>query len=153
MSRRLSRCSLLSVLMLGACAIPSTIEQLEDSSPPPEFGRPQWVRATAGFGGWVGGVIGGVGAIALLPITWPLSEVCEDELGEQSKEDLMLFPATGLATVGHCLLGAPADLIDWSCRRLWTEQPDPVTQFDATPLDAVELPTPPTAEESAETGR
>ena len=49
-------------------AIPSTIEQLEDSSPPPEFGRPQWVRATAGFGGWVGGVIGGVGAIALLPI-------------------------------------------------------------------------------------
>ena len=51
----------------------------------------------------------------------------------------MLFPATGLATVGHCLLGAPADLIDWSCRRLWTEQPDPVTQFDATPLDAVEL--------------
>ena len=30
---------------------------------------------------------------------------------------------------------------------------DPVTQFDATPLDAAELPTPPPAEEPAETGR
>ncbi len=153
MMRRPSRWSLLPALLLGACAIPNTVEQLGDSSPPPEFGRPAWVRATAGFGGWVGGVIGGVGAIALLPITWPLSEVCEDELGEQSKEDLMLFPATGLAAVGHAALAAPADLIDWSCRRVWTEQPDPVTRFDATPMDAVELPTPPSAEPTTDSGR
>jgi hypothetical protein len=140
MTRRLSRWSLLPVLFFGACSIPNTIEQLGDSSPPPEFGRPAWVRTTAGVGGWIGGIVGGVASVALLPITWPLSELCDEGLGEHSKDELILFPATGLAAGCHALFGAPADLLDWTFRRAWIDQPNPVTSFDYTPLDAPEIP-------------
>ena len=47
---RLSFRSLLPLLLLGACAIPNTIELLDAHDPPPEFGRPAWVRTSAGIG-------------------------------------------------------------------------------------------------------
>ena len=59
-------------LLLPACAIPNTVESLQADAPPPEFGRPAWVRTCAGAGAWVGGVTGGVVSVVLLPITWPL---------------------------------------------------------------------------------
>jgi len=137
---RLSRWSLLPVLLLGACSIPNTIEQLGDSNPPPEFGRPAWVRTTAGVGGWVGGIIGGVASVVLLPVTWPLSELCDEGLGDHAQDELILFPATGLAAGGHALFGFPADLLDWTFRRAWVDAPNPVTSFEYTPLEAPEIP-------------
>jgi hypothetical protein len=126
--------------MCTSCAIPNTIEMLGDRSPPPEFGRPAWVRTCAGIGGWVGGIIGGVASIATLPITYPLSLWADEGLGEHSADELILAPAVGLAAVGHAFLGLPADLIDWTFRRAWIDNIDPVTGFTLTPLDGYEVP-------------
>lgn len=150
MTRRLSRWSVIPVLMLGACSIPNTIEQLGDSNPPPEFGRPAWVRTTAGVGGWIGGIIGGVASIALLPITWPLSELCDEALEDHAQDEFLMFPATGLAAGGHALFGGPADLLDYTFRRAWIDSPSPVTSFDYTPLDAPEIPRAPKSDSATE---
>jgi hypothetical protein len=88
----------------------------------------------------IGGVIGGVGSIVLLPVTYPISLLADDGFGEQASGDFILFPAIGLAAVGHCLLGMPADLLDWSCRRIWVDQPDPVMSYEWVPLEAPVLP-------------
>lgn len=142
MMRWLSRWLMLPVLMLGACAIPDTLEMLDDSAPPPEFGRPLWVRGCAGFGGLVGGVVGGVASVATLPITYPLSVWAEDGLGELAQGELLLAPAVGLAAVGHCALGIPADVLDWLFYRAWVEPIDPITSYELIPLKAPELPKP-----------
>jgi hypothetical protein len=144
MMRRLSRVFLLPVLMLPSCAIPNTLEMLADHSPPPEFGRPAWVRTCAGVGGWLGAIIGGVASVATLPITYPLSLAADEGLGEHSSDELLLAPAVGMSAVGHCLLGLPADLIDWTFYRAWVAPNDPVTDYDWTPLDPVVMPKAPT---------
>ena len=147
MVRRRSARSLLPILLLvlpfGGCAIPNVIEALNDRCPPPEFGRPGWVRTVAGIGGVVGGVIGGVGSIVLLPVTYPISLLADDGFGEQASGDFVLFPAIGLAAVGHCLLGTPADILDWSCRRVWIDQPDPVMSYEWVPLEGPVMPVAP----------
>lgn len=140
MMRRLSRWSVLPVLLFTSCAIPNTIEMLGDRSPPPEFGRPGWVRAFAGVGGWAGGIIGGIASIATLPITYPLSLWADEGLGEHSADELILAPAVGMAAVGHSFFGLPADLLDWGFRRAWIDNIDPVTDFKLTPLDGYEVP-------------
>ena len=128
------------MLLAGACAIPTTIDTLGDRSPPPEFGRPGWVRTCAGVGGWLGGVVGGVASIVLLPVTYPISLLADDGLGEQASGEFVLFPAVGLAAVGHCALGFPADLVDWTFRRAWVDGDDPVAAYDFVPLDGPEVP-------------
>lgn len=140
MMRRLLRWSVLPVLMCTSCAIPNTIEMLGDRSPPPEFGRPGWVRACAGVGGWVGGIIGGVASIAALPLTYPLSLWADEGLGEHSADELILAPAVGMSAVGHSFFALPADLLDWTFRRAWIDNVDPVTNFNLTPLDPYEVP-------------
>jgi len=126
--------------MFSSCAIPSTIEMLDDSSPPPEFGRPVWVRACAGVGGWLGAIIGGVASIATLPITYPLSLWADEGLGEHAADELILAPAIGMSAVGHVFLGLPADLLDFTFRRAWIANVDPITDFTLTPLDGYEVP-------------
>lgn len=142
MMRRPTRWTLLPILLLGSCAIPNTIEMLGDSSPPPEFGRPLWVRTFAGIGGWAGGIVGGVASIATLPLTYPLSLMAEDGLGEHSADELILAPAVGLSAAGHAAFGLPADLIDWTFRRAWIDSVDPVTSYELIPLDGPALPKP-----------
>ncbi len=127
-------------VLTAACAIPDTIAALDDRSPPPEFGRPTWVRVSAGVGAWVGGVLGGVVSIVALPITYPLSVLAEDGLGEHAASEFMLFPALGGAAVGHALLGTPPDVVDWVFRRAWVGAADPVTSFEFIPLPAAVLP-------------
>lgn len=140
MVRRPSRWCLLPLLLATSCAIPNTIEALGDRSPPPEFGRPGWVRACAGVGGWVGGIVGGVVSIVTLPVTYPLSLLADDGLGEHASGEFLLAPAVGLSAVGHCAIGMPADLIDFVFRRAWVDSPDPVTRFDFVPLEGPEFP-------------
>ncbi len=133
-------CFSLVGLLLGACAIPNTIEGLGDRSPPPEFGRPGWVRVCAGVGAWVGGIGGGVVAIVLLPITYPVSLLASDGLGEHSKGEFMLFPALGGAAIGHCLFGTPPDVVDWVFRRAWVGGADPVNSYEIVPMDGPIVP-------------
>lgn len=142
MMRRLSRVFLLPALICTSCVIPNTVEMLGDSSPPPEFGRPGWVRAFAGVGGWVGAIAGGVVSVATLPITYPLSLAADEGLGEHSADELILMPAVGLSAVGHCVLGLPADLAHWMFYRAWVTPIDPVTSYELVPLDPAALPKP-----------
>jgi hypothetical protein len=135
----------IAVLLLGAlaaCAIPETIESLDDRSPPPEFGRPAWVRVSAGVGAWIGGILGGAVAIVALPITYPLSLVASDGLGEHAANEFVLFPALAGASVGHALLGTPPDVLDYVFRRAWSDSSPPITDYSFVPLEAPKLPAP-----------
>ena len=132
------RCSVSILLgfLLGACAIPETIEALDDRSPPPEFGRPGWVRVSAGIGAWVGGILGGVVSIVALPITYPLSLIADDGLGEHASDEFMLFPAMVGASIGHAVLGTPPDLVDYMFRRVWTDSSPPLTSYEFVPMQS-----------------
>lgn len=146
MTRRRSRWSPLLVSALGACSVPATVAQLGEQNPPPQYGRPGWVQTSADAGAWIGGAIGSAGAIALLPISWPLTELCGEQLREEAKEQLLWFPATGLAAVGHAAFGAPADMFDYTLRRAWIGREDPVAAPEIGPLAEPELPAPATVE-------
>jgi len=126
--------------LLGSCAIPNVIGTLDDACPPPEFGRPGWVRVCAGTGAWIGGICGGVVSIIALPITYPLSWLADDGLSESSASEFMLFPATGGAALGHALLGAPMDGFDYVFRRVWFDRPDPVTSYEFVPMPGASIP-------------
>jgi hypothetical protein len=121
--------------LLGACAIPDTIDALGDRSPAPEFGRPAWVRVPAGIGAWLGGIAGGAVSVVLLPIHWPLSRLARDGLGEQGAAEFLFWPATAGASIGHAALGLPFDAVDYLGRRAWGDSSPPVTQpvFERSP--------------------
>ena len=136
------RFAFLSLGLLAGCALPDTIESLDDRSPPPEFGRPEWVRASAGVGAWIGGILGGVVSIVALPVTYPLSLLAEDGLGEQAGSDLLLFPALAGASIGHALLGTPPDVLDYVFRRAWNDSSPPITDYSFIPLEGPALPEP-----------
>lgn len=130
----MKRASFVLGVLLGACAIPETIESLDDRSPPPEFGRPRWVRVPAQAGAWIGGIVGGAVSIVLLPVTWPLSRIADDGLGEHASSEFMLFPAMVGASLGHALLGTPPDLVDYFGRRVWGDSSPPITDYEYVPM-------------------
>lgn len=135
--------TLASVVILAlssSCTIPRTVDRLQDEAPPPEFGRPTWVRTCAGFGAWIGGIAGGVVSIGLLPVTYPMSLLAGDHLGEYTQTEFLLFPAVGLAAAGHALLGTPPDLLDYTFRRAWSSQQWPESTYDLVPLDPPGIP-------------
>lgn len=131
---------LLPALLLGACAIQTNVENLGNQCPPPELGRPGWVRVCAGVGGWIGGALGGIVAIGLLPIDYPLSLLAGDHLGDATKTDVLLWPLVGGAALGHATFGGPADCVDYVFHRAWVNSPDPVTRYDFVPMQSPDLP-------------
>lgn len=133
-------CVVVPGLLLAACAIPNHIESMGAAAPPAEFGRPAWVRTCAGVGAWCGGIVGGAVSIVLLPVTWPISALAGDSLGEQGKDEFLFFPAMSLAAVGHAFLGVPPDLLDYTFRRAWSSAPDPVNSYEWMPMPAAVLP-------------
>lgn len=122
-------------LLLAGCMVPQTVDGLQSRVPPPEFGRPGWVRTMAGAGAWIGGIGGGVVSIVLLPVTWPLSQLCDEGLGEMSQQELMFFPAVGGAALGHFLLGTPPDAVDYVFRRAWVSQDPPPNSYELVPME------------------
>ncbi len=131
---------LLLGLLSGACTIPETIESLDDRSPPPEFGRPMWVRVPAGVGAWLGAIVGGVASLALAPVTVPISLLAKDDLGENGKSELIFFPAMAGASIGHAVLGTPPDIVDYVFRRAWTDSSPPLTHYEFVPMQAAGQP-------------
>lgn len=127
------------LLLSSACALPTAIESLDDTSPPPEFGRPGWVRGAAKVGAWVGGVPGVVASVVLLPVTWPLSQLADEGLGEMAADEFVLFPALACASVGHSLFALPCDTVDYLGRRVWTE-PTPMPAYDFVPMPPAATP-------------
>lgn len=130
----------LAGLLLGACAIPNTIAGLGDTSPPPEFGRPGWVRFCGSVGAWVGGLGGGVLSIVALPVTYPLSLLAGDNLADNGKNEFLLFPATTLAAIGHAMLGGGTDVLDYTFRRAWVGSDDPTTSYSFVPMEPPAMP-------------
>lgn len=106
-------------LLLAACSLPRTVDSLAEHGPSPELGRPAWVRGAAWGGGWLVGGIGAIGAIVLLPVSYPLRLVASDELSDEARSDLLWWPATGGAALGHALVGAPLDSLDYIFWRGW----------------------------------
>ena len=139
--KRPARCwATLSILCLGACSVPGTVERLGDTNPTPQLGRPAWVRAAATTGAAAGGAAGSVVSVALLPVTWPISLLCNDRMTESARSELLWFPATELAAVGHAALGAPADALDYTFRRAWTSDPAHGDAAAFAPLPSAEIP-------------
>jgi hypothetical protein len=125
--------------LLTGCAIPEAIEALDDRSPPPEFGRPAWVRTCAGVGAWVGGILGGAVSVVLLPVTWPISKFAGDGLGEHAASEFVLFPALGGASVGHAVFGTPPDVLDYVFRRMWGDASPPVSGYEVIAMPGVKV--------------
>ena len=135
--------SLIGLGLLASCSLPHTIDSLEQNNPPPEFGRPGWVRGSAGVGAWIGGFAGAVVSIVVLPVTYPISLLAGDSLGgETSRQEFLLFPMTGGAAFGHFLFGAPPDLIDHVFRRAWLESPPPANTYELMPMEPPLTPSP-----------
>ncbi len=126
----------LFLAFLPACAVQRTVASLQERCPPPEFGRPGWVRTCAGTGGWIGGILGGVVSIALLPATYPISWLAGDSLGGTARDEFLLFPVTGLAATGHFLFGGPPDLVDHVFRRAWLSDPPPANTYELVPMES-----------------
>lgn len=121
------------VLLLSACTLPETVENLERESPPPELGRPGFVRIAARTGAWAGGAVGGVASLLLLPITYPISLLAECPLG-YSKAEFRWAPASMGASAGHWLLGAPLDAMHYVFYRAWVNQSCEPAGYDYVPM-------------------
>ena len=133
---RKPRCVALAALAVfsalpAACSLPRNIADLESQSPPPAHGRPGWVRGFAKVGSVLGAVVGGIASIGSLPLLWPIAQLSDEPLG-MSKDEFLFAPAVLCAGGGHFLLGAPADLFDYSFRRAWVGTPRP-TSYDFVP--------------------
>jgi hypothetical protein len=124
---------LLPVLPVASgCTLPETVRALDEENPPPELGRPGFVRAAARVGAVLGGVVGSVAAIALLPLTWPISRLAEAPLG-YSRDEFMWFPVTSGAAAGHWVLGAPLDVLHYVFYRAWTADSGGPPGYDFVP--------------------
>lgn len=134
-------------MVFASCGSVAPVSDL-DRYPPPEFGRPAWVRFCAGTGGLIGGIAGAVVSIALLPVSYPLTLAAKDGLGDSSRNELLLWPVSALSATGHCLLGAPLDGVDYVFRRAWTEDPSPANPFELIPMAPPKVGGSATADES-----
>jgi hypothetical protein len=126
----------LLAFLCSACtvhrAVDRAVTDLGSEAPPPELGRPGWVRGTAGIGAWVGAIGGAVLALGTLPITYPITLLADEPLG-YSKQEFLFAPVTAAASAGHFVLGAPADVVDFVFRRAWVNAaPEP--GYEYTPM-------------------
>ncbi len=125
---------------------------LAEYDPAPDLGRPAWIRATAGFGAWIGGGIGAVASLVVLPVTYPVSLLMDEPLG-YAKNEFRFMPVGWCAGGMHYALGAPLDLMDYVLRRAWLPEEKP-RGYDFTPMPAPKLRDPlaaPARTEPAET--
>ncbi len=112
---------LVAALLLGGCAVDETTTALNEESPPPRLGRPDWVQVPAEAGGYLGAAVGSVLSIAVLPLTFPISLIADEPLG-YAKDQFLFLPVGLTASGGYFLLGAPFDVIDYGFRRAWTNE-------------------------------
>jgi hypothetical protein len=117
-------CSLLPVS--AGCAGPRSadLDSFDQESPAPELGRPGWVRIPARIGAYLGGFAGLIVSVVALPVTFPISLIADESLG-QARTEFVLFPAYTMAGSGHFLLGGPFDLVHWIAWRAWVDAPQP----------------------------
>ena len=117
--------------VLAACSAPQVVSDLGEA-PPPELGRPGWVRTSARVGAWLGAVPGAALSVALLPVTYPITLLADEPLG-YSRTEFLFAPVTAGASIGHFMLGAPADALHYVGYRAWVTHPRP-DGYDVTPM-------------------
>ena len=123
------------ILLMGACSFGRVVGELDRESPPQDLGRPAYVRYTARTGAWIGGLVGAIGSLATLPLTYPIAALADEPLG-YSKDEFMFWGVSTGASSGHFLLGVPVDSLDWVFRRAWTDdEPTTTTDYELTPAD------------------
>lgn len=123
------------LLLASACTVSNAVEKMQRESPPAELGRPEWVRSAAGTGAWIGGSVGLLVSVVLLPVSYPLSLLADEPLG-LAKREFLWWPTYGGAATGHFLLGAPTDFLDFTFHRAWTGTPSPAERdFGFTPME------------------
>jgi hypothetical protein len=96
----------------ASCSLPETVARLEDHAPAPTLGRPGFVQGVARTGAYVGGVVGGVGALVTYPVLKALTYAAGDALGADG-DDLVFAPVAIGAGAGHFVFGAPFDALSW----------------------------------------
>ncbi len=126
--------------LLSACHVGDSVRQLDRNSPAPELGRPWLVRAVAGTGGWVGASVGALASVVVLPLTYPISLLADEPLGE-SKTEFILTPIPVGAASGHFLLGAPLDFVHFLFWRAWVDEPEHAG-YEFTPMQPPASPEP-----------
>lgn len=127
-------------LLLAGCTVPSTVHRLDSEAPPPELGRPDWVRIPARIGAWIGAIGGAVVSVAALPVTLPVATFADEPLG-YAKSEFVFLPVAAGASAGHFVLGAPADTVDFLFRRAWVEREGP-PPYDFVPMAPPQGPEP-----------
>ena len=125
------RCFPALFLAFAACTAPQVATDLGQESPPPELGRPGWVRFSAATGAWVGAGVGAVASVVLLPITWPISLLADEPLG-YSKQEFLFLPVSFASGFGHFFLGAPTDSLDFVFYRAWAGN-EQLSDYELTP--------------------
>lgn len=144
------------VLLLGVSAggcsasRTSTVAKLGDYDPAPDLGRPAWIRSTAGFGAWIGGGVGFLASLAILPITYPTSLLMDEPLG-RTKTEFRFMPVGMCASAMHYALGSPFDCLDFLLRRAWVEKEDQTPGYDFTPMPDLKLRDPATRPKTPKT--
>lgn len=135
---------LLFGLSAGGCTASqtTTLAALAEYDPAPDLGRPRWIRAAAGFAAWIGGGIGGVASLVLLPVTYPTSLLMDEPLG-YAKGEFIYLPVGICASGLHYAVGAPLDTLDFLLRRVWLPE-DKTPGYDFTPMPAPKLRDPAT---------
>ena len=124
-----------AILLASACTVSDAVHVLEEENPPEALGRPGWVRTSAGTGAWVGGAVGLLASVVLLPFTYPMSLLADEPLG-MSKQEFLWFPTYSGASIGHFLLGAPTDFLDFTFYRAWAGTPPPAERdYSFIPMD------------------
>jgi hypothetical protein len=107
------RClAVLLAVSAASCSLPEAVARLEDHAPAPELGRPGWVQGTARIGAYLGGVVGGLGAIVTFPVMKVLTLAAGDALGADD-QDLLYAPVAIGAGAGHVVFGAPLDALSY----------------------------------------
>jgi hypothetical protein len=128
-----ARAAALVLATLSACTLPETIDNLQSENPPPDLGRPGFVQVGARAGAWVGGALGGVASVVLLPVTYPLSLLAECPLG-YSKSEFRWAPASVGAAAGHWAIGGPLDILHYVFYRAWVDQSCEPASYDYVPM-------------------
>ena len=120
---------LLAALAVGVtspgCVLQRTVRDMEQTGPNPDHGRPGWIQGVATGGAWIGGAVGGLVSVVLLPITYPIDLLAEEEGEPRSHSDARLwFAMEACAAVGHVGFAWPLDGADYLVRRAWVGAPE-----------------------------
>lgn len=110
MTRRAA--AVLFAALATSCSLPEAVARLEDHAPAPDLGRPAWVQGAARTGAYLGGVIGGAGALVAYPVFKGLSLAAGDALGADADE-LVWAPVSIGAGAGHVVFGVPCDALSY----------------------------------------